>query len=67
MFFAISLIIIGAGFLLNNLGIITGFGWELVWPSLLVLWGISIILNPRSAYCCCVPYRSDPASDTVSE
>ena len=67
MFFAISVIIIGVTFLLSNLGIISGFGWGLVWPSLLILWGISAILRPRSAYCCCGPYITEERAKTESE
>ena len=66
MFFAISLIVIGVSILLDNLGILRGFGWENIWPVLLIAWGVSILLSPRSkyGYWCCAPYFRDRDAET---
>ncbi|MDD5045426.1 MAG: DUF5668 domain-containing protein [Candidatus Omnitrophica bacterium] len=43
MWFGITLIVIGAVLLLQNLGIITAASWDIIWPVLVVLLGISIL------------------------
>ena len=56
-FCPVFLIVFGLLLLLQNLGYISGV-WHFVWPSLLILWGVSIILRPHHSYlCCCYPYR----------
>lgn len=43
----LGLILVGLGtmFLLNTLGIISDMTWDLVWPVLLIAWGLSIIYH----------------------
>jgi hypothetical protein len=41
------LILIGAFFLLANLGLLEWLRWDLVWPALLILLGILLILRRR--------------------
>jgi len=57
MFCAVFFIVAGLLLLLQNFGYISGV-WHFIWPSLLILWGVSIILRPRHSYWgCCYPYR----------
>lgn len=46
MFFPLAIIIIGVILLLENLGVITGNIWEWVWPSLIVILGLSMLFKP---------------------
>ncbi len=59
MFLAMSIIIIGVTLLLDSLGIISSFGLDVVWPSLLILCGVSVIVKRRSEYSCCEPSFSE--------
>ncbi|MGB9772624.1 MAG: LiaI-LiaF-like domain-containing protein [Bacteroidota bacterium] len=47
MFFPLILIVIGVIFLLKNLGFISGSAWDVIWPSLLIIWGLSMIFSSR--------------------
>ncbi|MBI5733561.1 MAG: hypothetical protein HY973_01270 [Candidatus Kerfeldbacteria bacterium] len=48
MSFGIFLIIIGVIFLLKNLGFITGGLWDIFWPIVLIVWGLSLITKKSS-------------------
>ncbi len=50
MFFGAAIIIIGFIFLLQNLGLIPGSAWQIVWPCLIILLGLSMICK---SYRCC--------------
>lgn len=43
MFFGLAIITIGIVFLLNSLGIIPGDAWNIIWPCLLIIIGLSIL------------------------
>ena len=43
----VALIVVGAVFLLKNLGIITGFAWEIVWPILVIAVGAVMIFKRK--------------------
>lgn len=45
MLAGLGLILIGALFLLRNLGIIHGDIWNLFWPLLIILIGVSMIIK----------------------
>ena len=45
MFISILLIIIGFAFLLQNLGIITGSVWGIIWPLALIALGVYFLLK----------------------
>jgi len=45
MFLGLAIILIGAVFLLNSLGVISGDTWNIIWPSLLILIGLSIFFK----------------------
>lgn len=49
MFFGIAIVVIGAVFLLQNLGVISSNVWSIIWPSLLIIAGICMI---RKNGCC---------------
>lgn len=46
MFFGLLLVIVGAVFLLENLGIVSGDVWDLIWPLIIMLFGISLLIKP---------------------
>jgi predicted permease len=47
----IILIIIGVGFLLQNLGYISGGVWNIIWPVILIVLGLSLIFRrPRAGF-----------------
>lgn len=55
MFIPLILIIIGAVFLLQNLGIITSDIWEIIWPSLIIVLGLSMLSKKTHVHkmkCC---------------
>jgi len=43
----VALVIIGAIFLMKNLGIISGIAWDIFWPLALIVVGISMIFKKR--------------------
>ncbi len=45
MFFGLLLVVIGAVFLLQNLGIVSGSVWNLIWPLIIMLFGISLLIK----------------------
>ena len=47
MFFGLIIIIIGLVFLLKNLGLIGGDVWPIIWPSLVIVIGLSFIFKKR--------------------
>lgn len=47
MFFGIALVVIGLVFLLQNLGFISNNIWDIIWPSLIILLGVSILMKEK--------------------
>lgn len=43
MWFGVAIIVVGVVLLLQNLGLVSGGAWDLIWPALIVLIGISIL------------------------
>ena len=43
----IILIVLGAYFLLTNLGVLSTFRWDLFWPAVLILLGLLLLLRRR--------------------
>ncbi|MFA5368898.1 MAG: DUF5668 domain-containing protein [Candidatus Paceibacterota bacterium] len=43
MFIGFAIILIGVIFLLQNLGLISANVWQVIWPVLIILLGLSII------------------------
>jgi len=43
----IVLIVVGAYLVLNNLGYLSGFRWDLLWPVLLIALGLLVLLRRR--------------------
>ncbi len=50
MFVGVILIVIGAIFLLQNLGFLTSNAWEIIWPLLLIILGLSLTMRKRSRW-----------------
>jgi len=47
LWFGIILIVLGAYFLLTNLGIFSNVHWEIVWPVILIALGVLLLLRRR--------------------
>lgn len=43
--FGLILILLGVVFLLKNLGIITGDVWNIIWPSILIIFGLYLLIR----------------------
>ena len=43
MWFGVSIIIVGVILLLQNLGLVAGGAWNIIWPALIILLGVSIL------------------------
>ena len=68
MFFAYFLIIVGLVFLLRNLGLLPVGAWGIVWPSLLIAWGLSMIFGRhRYWWGWWGPHERGPKSDSGRE
>jgi len=52
MFFGIALVVIGLVFLLQNMGWIAAGSWNIIWPAILIIVGISMICK-KSGHCMC--------------
>lgn len=59
MFFGIVLIVVGIVALLEKFGMLTGPTWGYIWPSLIIAWGISLIIRRGhgGSWCCWGPER----------
>ncbi|MEW6456291.1 MAG: DUF5668 domain-containing protein [Acidobacteriota bacterium] len=55
MLAGIFLVIIGAVFLLQNLGYISGSAWKIIWPLILIALGLSILFRRRHFWWCYPP------------
>ena len=47
MFFGFIILIIGLVFLLKNVGFISGDVWPIIWPSLVIALGLSILFKRK--------------------
>ncbi len=43
----VALVVIGAIFLLKNLGLISGIAWDIVWPTIVIVVGAAMIMKKR--------------------
>lgn len=46
MFIGFSILIIGVILLLKNLGFISGNAWSIIWPCIIIIFGLSLIFRP---------------------
>ena len=47
MFLGLILIVTGIVFLLKNIGYISGAAWSIIWPAILIIFGLWILLRKR--------------------
>jgi len=47
MFVGLLILVVGVVFLLQNLGYISGGVWEIIWPSIIIIVGLSMIFRSR--------------------
>jgi len=47
MFVGLILLVIGAVFLLRNLGYISATSWSIIWPAILIIIGLGVLLKRR--------------------
>lgn len=52
MIFGIALVVVGAVFLLQNLGYISASAWGIVWPVIIIAAGLSMIFK-KHGHCVC--------------
>ncbi|HLQ62562.1 MAG TPA: DUF5668 domain-containing protein [Candidatus Acidoferrales bacterium] len=45
VFWGVALVIVGALFLLKNVGLLPFIGWEVIWPILLIALGVFFIVR----------------------
>lgn len=50
MFIGIAIIIIGLVFLLQNMGFISTSAWQIIWPALIIMLGVSVMMKRNG--CC---------------
>ena len=46
------LIIIGATFLLKNMGLVSAEAWSIIWPAILIILGIWIVAKKKAYFIC---------------
>jgi len=47
MFIGILVLVVGVVFLLQNLGYISGSVWDIIWPAIVIVVGLSMIFRGR--------------------
>ena len=52
MIFGIALVVVGAVFLLQNLGYISASAWGIIWPVIIIAVGLSMICK-KTGHCGC--------------
>lgn len=52
MFFGIIILVVGVALLLQNLGLVTGTIWSIIWPALLIILGLAIISKRKHCWWC---------------
>jgi hypothetical protein len=53
MFIGIIIVVVGLAFLLQSLGFISGSAWGVIWPCLLIVFGLGMIYKETNGGCCC--------------
>ncbi len=48
MWFGVAIIVVGVVLLLQNLGLVTGGAWSIVWPALIIILGIALIAKKEN-------------------
>jgi uncharacterized membrane protein HdeD (DUF308 family) len=47
MFVGLMALVVGIVFLLQNLGYISGNVWGIIWPALVIIFGLAMIMRPK--------------------
>jgi len=47
MFIGILVLVVGVVFLLQNIGYISGSVWDIIWPAIVIVVGLSMIFRGR--------------------
>lgn len=47
MTLGIALVVIGAIFLLKNLGVLGAINWDIIWPIALIAFGVLMVLKKK--------------------
>jgi hypothetical protein len=50
MFIGLVIVVIGLAFLLQNLGIVSGDLWAIIWPCLIIVLGLSIVIKKKAMW-----------------
>ena len=50
MFFGLLIVIVGVVFLMQNLGWLSASAWQVIWPILIIIFGISIMSGERKGH-----------------
>jgi predicted tellurium resistance membrane protein TerC len=50
--FGIIILVIGVALLLQNLGLVAGSAWSIIWPALLIVFGLALIYRRKHCWCC---------------
>ncbi len=58
MVFGTILLVIGVVFLLQNLGVVSGEIWDIVWPILIIALGLSFFFKKSHHGGCCNWFKS---------
>ena len=45
MLFGVAIIIVGVILLLQNLGLVADGAWNIIWPALIIILGVSILIK----------------------
>jgi hypothetical protein len=45
--FGVALVVIGAIFLMKNLGLIPGVNWDIVWPLAVLVIGVAMVFKRK--------------------
>jgi len=48
MWWGIVIIVLGVVFLLKNLGVISGVSWGIIWPAMVIVFGLALISRKLS-------------------
>ena len=45
--FGVALVVVGAIFLLKNTGLVPNIAWDIIWPIVLIAFGVAMIFKKK--------------------